>query len=851
MADAVTAPHRTFGVDDRQRRARVLIYSHDTFGLGHLRRSRAIANALVADRPGISVVIVSGSPVIGSFEFGRGVDYVRVPGVTKLPDGNYRSLNLNIPLDEAVHLRESIIRETAESFAPDLMLVDKEPTGFRGEVVPALELLRDRGSRIVLGVRDVLDEPAALVPEWQRKGAVEILDRFYDEIWIYGLDAIYRPLAAIGLPERLVRATTYTGYLRREMPEPSSLARYPKLASEPFILVTTGGGGDGDNVIDWVISAYEADSTIMMPALIVFGPFIDRERRQAFLARIGRHPKLDAIAFDTKLELLMRRASAVVAMGGYNTFCEILSFDKPTLIVPRVKPRREQLIRAEAAERLGLARMLNEDGGARDPARMAAALAALPGQPRPSEIVVPGLLDGLDVIRTRFDAGWLARPLAAEHRQAAEEMASPSKSTAIPTVAVVVKGYPRLSETFIAQELLGLERRGVPLRIWSLRRPTERIGHPMHREIAAPVSYLPEYLYQETWRVLRGVAAALRQPAFGRLLRVFAGDLRRDRTANRMRRLGQAFVLARELPAGIRHIHVHFLHTPASVVRYAALLTGRTWSFSAHAKDIWTIPDWEKREKLAAAAWGVTCTAFGARHLDALVGGRVRLLYHGLDLGRFPEPPPLRPARDGRDETDPIRILSVGRAVPKKGYDDLLRALTALPGDLHWRFAHVGGGEGLARLRAGAERAGLGERAAFLGPKSQPDVIALMREADLFVLPSKAAADGDRDGLPNVIMEAASQALATVASDFAGIPEFLRAGRDGELVAPGDWEALSNALNLLGRDPERRQALGRSARARLVSDFSAEAGLDWLAARFGVGTDAVEPELAMDAEAAA
>src|SRR3954462_14837358 len=149
----------------RQSLARILIYSHDTFGLGHLRRSRAIANALVEEWPDVSVVILSGSPVIGNFEFGSGVDYVRVPGVTKLPDGNYTSQNLNVSLDQAVALREALILQTAQTFRPDLLIVDKEPTGFRGEIVPALERLRQEGCRLVLGIRDVMDEPALLIPE--------------------------------------------------------------------------------------------------------------------------------------------------------------------------------------------------------------------------------------------------------------------------------------------------------------------------------------------------------------------------------------------------------------------------------------------------------------------------------------------------------------------------------------------------------------------------------------------------------------------------------------------------------------------------------------------------------------
>jgi predicted glycosyltransferase len=407
MADESTSrgPGRTRRARRRRpQEARVLIYSHDTFGLGHLRRSRAIANALVDEWPDVSVVIISGSPVIGSFEFGSGVDYVRVPGVTKLPDGDYRSLNLNLSIDEAVRLRQDLILQTAQSFRPDFFIVDKEPTGFRGEIVPALEHLQQRGCRLILGIRDVLDEPALLVPEWERKGAKEVLTRYYDEIWVYGLKEIYEPLAALQLPAGVRKRITYTGYLRRELPQEPGLAKHPKITKQPFILVTTGGGGDGDDLMEWVISAYEADPTLEMPALLVFGPFINRNRRRSFMERIAKHPKLDALAFDTKIELLMQKAAAVVAMGGYNTFCEILSFDKPALIVPRTKPRLEQHIRAVEAERLGLVSMLYADEEQNDPRAMAAALRTLALQPRPSEVVVPGLLEGLDCIREQFTA---------------------------------------------------------------------------------------------------------------------------------------------------------------------------------------------------------------------------------------------------------------------------------------------------------------------------------------------------------------------------------------------------------------------------------------------------------------
>lgn len=401
-----------------------------------------------------------------------------------------------------------------------------------------------------------------------------------------------------------------------------------------------------------------------------------------------------------------------------------------------------------------------------------------------------------------------------------------------PRIAIVLKGYPRLSETFIAQEILALERRGLALTLWSLRRPAEGERHPMHDAIRAPVSYLPEYLHAAPLRVLRALAWGRRRPGFGALLRLFRADFARDPGAARLRRLGQALVLAHELPDGITHLHAHFLHSPASVTRYAAVLTGRSWSASAHAKDIWTTPDWELREKLADSAWAVTCTRDGLARLEALAPpGRVGLAYHGLDLDRFPAPPGPRPARDGSDPADPIALLCVGRLVAKKGHDDLIAALAALPADLHWRLTLIGGGTLRAALEARVAACGLSDRVVFQGAQAQPAVIAAMRAADLFVLPAKAAPSGDRDGLPNVLMEAASQGLPIVASDFAGTPEFVTHGLHAVLVPPGDPAALSAALRDLARDPARRRRLADGALARLQRDFSQSAGIDLIAAR--------------------
>ncbi len=392
---------------DEHRYKRVLIYSHDSFGLGHLRRCRAIAHALVDGNSHVSVLILSGSPIIGSFDFRARVDFVRIPGVIKLRNGEYTSLSLHLHIEETLRLRASIIKHTAEVFRPDLLIVDKEPLGLRGEVEETLELMRLRGVPAVFGMRDVMDDPAQLAAEWTRKNAVQALTRYYDEIWIYGLPEIYDPLKGIMLPVSLRERMRYTGYLRRRPPSHSPIDRSTGFDDRPFILVTPGGGGDGVELVDWVISAYEHDPTLPYGALLVFGPFMPPDQQAEFRRRASRLDRVKAITFDARIETLMERAAGIVAMGGYNTFCEILSFDKRALIVPRMQPRREQFIRASRAAELGLVTMLNGDLD-RPPALMAEALHRLPGQPTPSTVAVSGLLEGLDTIKL-LAARWLRR----------------------------------------------------------------------------------------------------------------------------------------------------------------------------------------------------------------------------------------------------------------------------------------------------------------------------------------------------------------------------------------------------------------------------------------------------------
>lgn len=393
----------------QRKHSRILMYSHDTLGLGHLRRCRAVAHSLVSADPDVSILILSGSPIIGSFDFRTRVDFVRVPGVIKLRNGDYTSLNLSLDIDETLHLRESIIRHTAEAFNPDLFIVDKEPWGLRGEVKPTLEMLKKNGTPLVLGLRDVMDEPAQLAPEWERKNVLPALEDIYDEIWVYGIKDMTDPYEGMNIPPSVQLKTRYTGYLKRNQPAAPPASGH-HFDDEPFILVTAGGGGDGEGLMEWVLSAYENDPELPYPALMVLGPFMQQEHQIEFQERAEKLDRVEVITFDSRIEGLMAKAAGIVSMGGYNTFCEILSFDKRALIIPRTKPRLEQYIRATRAAELGMVAVM-VDEGERDPMAMSAALRRLPSQPTPSEVIDPELLGGLDRVNRLADRWLKAAPV--------------------------------------------------------------------------------------------------------------------------------------------------------------------------------------------------------------------------------------------------------------------------------------------------------------------------------------------------------------------------------------------------------------------------------------------------------
>jgi predicted glycosyltransferase len=374
--------------------ARILMYSHDTFGLGHLRRCRTIAHALVERFRGLSVLIISGSTIAGAFDYRARVDFVKIPSVIKLRNGEYTSLERHIDLDETMTMRESIIRSTAESFQPDILIVDKEPLGLRGELETTLAYLKTKGTTLVLGLREVMDSPQRLEAEWKKRDVLRKIDQFYDAIWVYGPPEFYDPLTGLNVPESIKGKLEYVGFLQRQ------LSHDPLPGNKPdgdYILVTPGGGGDGAELVHNVLDAYRQSPDLQHRVLIVLGPFMPARQRAKLLKKGKKVPLANIIEFDNRMEELIAGAKAVVAMGGYNTYCEILSFDKPALIVPRTVPREEQLIRAQRAAKLGLIDMLLPSEAC-DAAKLAAVLHTLPDRPSPSKVSPRLRLDGLNRI---------------------------------------------------------------------------------------------------------------------------------------------------------------------------------------------------------------------------------------------------------------------------------------------------------------------------------------------------------------------------------------------------------------------------------------------------------------------
>jgi len=391
------------------RAPRLMLYAHDTYGLGHLRRSLAIAGHLAHALPELSTLLVTGSPVAHSFALPPRVDYVKLPSVTKTGDEQYRARDLDLSPECIMRLRAALIAEVAQHFAPDLVLVDHAPLGMKGELLPALRALRRDApdTRIVLGLRDVLDEPRKVRQQWADQGMFAAIDTFYDDVLVYGQRDLFNPVTAYAFPPALAARTHYCGYIQREDPmRPAAELRAELgLDAGPFVLITTGGGGDGAVLEEACLDALALlTGRHALQAVILTGPLMAPEERTRLEERARALPRpARLLPFHPDVPGLMRASALVVAMGGYNTTCEIVAAGCPAVIVPRAHPRLEQDIRARAFAAHGLVTML--PAADLTPAHLAATMRhALRQGPPSTEVRALWDGDGLSRIATRIAA---------------------------------------------------------------------------------------------------------------------------------------------------------------------------------------------------------------------------------------------------------------------------------------------------------------------------------------------------------------------------------------------------------------------------------------------------------------
>ncbi|MGB7287008.1 MAG: glycosyltransferase [Salaquimonas sp.] len=381
---------------------KILLYSHDTFGLGHLRRSRTIAHALATEFENAEIAIITGSPFAGTFNFLDQIIYLQIPPVTKRSDGTYTSLENGIDLDYTVASRSKAIKDFIEDWRPDMLVVDKEPLGFRRELMDVLNLAKAKGMITVLGLRDVLDAPDILKIEWERKGVFEHIDNLYNEIWVYGPESFYDPLQDLGLTESVTSKVYYTGFLNRTAWEGEE-AEVSRHGFENYILVTAGGGGDGYELMMSTIEMVRLHPDSGDNFLMVLGPFMGTQEGEEIRQSALSVPNIVVIDFDPDLEKYIADSEFVIGMCGYNTFCEVLSFDKHAVYVPRSVPRLEQRIRAYRSASMGWSSVI-EISEAANPEIFYQAVKSIRRRRLPSEATLKPDMDGLSKVCTRVKA---------------------------------------------------------------------------------------------------------------------------------------------------------------------------------------------------------------------------------------------------------------------------------------------------------------------------------------------------------------------------------------------------------------------------------------------------------------
>ncbi len=406
----------------------ILMYSHDTYGLGHIRRTMSIAGHLRASD--VNVLILTGSPIAGRFSFPENVDFVRIPGMIKQTNDEYRSLSIRIDPEHALNIRKSIIAATTRTFRPDLFIVDKEPLGLKKEVLPTLRWLKEHApqTRTILGLRDIMDDRETVRADWHHKDVYRRLEELYSEIWVYGRRQIYDAVEEYDLPLSIRDRVHFTGYLPRRVASDRAAAKARKKFCEGgekrMIVVTAGGGGDGYAMMEAYLAMYEKMSMAGICSVLITGPFMPRAQRRQ-LARRARPFRVKMVPFYPRMEEVFAAADLVVSMGGYNTVCEILSQKTPSLIIPRETPRREQLLRATAFARQGLVDFLPWPELAPD-TLYARIMPMLDNLESYRQAIARFPLDGIDFIKARLAAFRAGERQGPGHRTAREKEAAPA-----------------------------------------------------------------------------------------------------------------------------------------------------------------------------------------------------------------------------------------------------------------------------------------------------------------------------------------------------------------------------------------------------------------------------------------
>lgn len=396
---------RTIGSESR-----AMFYSHDTYGLGHLRRTLTLVNQFAAKVPGISQLVVSGSPSAHRFSLPPRTDIIKLPSVTKDGNGQYMSRSLDIELEALRNARRDILVSTAHHFQPDFLVVDHSPAGMKGEVVATLRHLREVApdTRLVLGLRDILDDSATVRTQWARDGVYELLNDVYDLIMVYGKRETYDVVSQYGFSAKAEGKTRYVGYLGRDAGKRTraEIRSSLNMQTSNLVLVTAGGGGDGKRMFEAVLRDLRmAPDANEMDVLIVGGSLMAESDRNALQQQVNRTPNTHYLDFTDDLTSYIGAADVVVSMGGYNSVCEILALGRKGIIVPRVLPRQEQLIRAEILSRMGYIEMLHPQD--LTPMRLLNQIRELLAQPdRP----IPALeMNGLDNVISAIDSLWPIR----------------------------------------------------------------------------------------------------------------------------------------------------------------------------------------------------------------------------------------------------------------------------------------------------------------------------------------------------------------------------------------------------------------------------------------------------------